>query len=212
MYLTWGQSASHRLQKHHIHHSTWALGNARKSINYKIWLTAPLSWFIPQPVLDFLLWHHLGPNYEERAHDLLQVRSKAISWLIIHVACDRFTDNISPTLSMGWTLLPWSNNTYGGQRYRLPGDCPPSIWTIVSVEILVTVAVWVLVALTLPTLIVRPAVDWNSRGHTAMALKLLVVPSPAATLNIVTAWRLGWIWYASGTNNIMRSTSNFQII
>ena len=29
----------------------------------------------------------------------------------------------------------------------------------VSVEILVTVAVWVLVALTLPTLIVRPAVD-----------------------------------------------------
>ena len=28
---------------------------------------------ILQPVLDFLLWHHLGPNYEERAHDLLQV-------------------------------------------------------------------------------------------------------------------------------------------
>ena len=24
-------------------------------------------------MLDFLLWHHLGPNYEERAHDLLQV-------------------------------------------------------------------------------------------------------------------------------------------
>lgn len=28
---------------------------------------------VSQPVLDYLLWHHLGQNYEERAHDLLQV-------------------------------------------------------------------------------------------------------------------------------------------
>jgi hypothetical protein len=30
-------------------------------------------------VLDFLLWHHLGPNYEERAHDLLQVYKQYFS-------------------------------------------------------------------------------------------------------------------------------------
>jgi hypothetical protein len=29
---------------------------------------------VSQPVLDYLLWHHLGCAYEERAHDLLQVR------------------------------------------------------------------------------------------------------------------------------------------
>jgi len=28
---------------------------------------------VSQVVLDYLLWHHLGQNYEERAHDLLQV-------------------------------------------------------------------------------------------------------------------------------------------
>jgi len=28
---------------------------------------------VSQPVLDYLLWHHLGSQYEERAHDLLQV-------------------------------------------------------------------------------------------------------------------------------------------
>jgi len=28
---------------------------------------------VTQPVLDYLLWHHLGQDYEERAHDLLQV-------------------------------------------------------------------------------------------------------------------------------------------
>jgi len=28
---------------------------------------------VSQPVLDYLLWHHLGQNYDERAHDLLQV-------------------------------------------------------------------------------------------------------------------------------------------
>jgi len=28
---------------------------------------------VTQPVLDYLLWHHLGQNFEERAHDLLQV-------------------------------------------------------------------------------------------------------------------------------------------
>jgi len=34
---------------------------------------------VSQPVLDFLLWHHLGPNYEERAHDLLQVYKQYFS-------------------------------------------------------------------------------------------------------------------------------------
>lgn len=28
---------------------------------------------VTQPVLDYLLWHHLGDSYDERAHDLLQV-------------------------------------------------------------------------------------------------------------------------------------------
>ena len=28
---------------------------------------------VTEPVLDYLLWHHLGVQYSERAHDLLQV-------------------------------------------------------------------------------------------------------------------------------------------
>ena len=28
---------------------------------------------ITQTVLDYLLWHHLGDDFDERAHDLLQV-------------------------------------------------------------------------------------------------------------------------------------------
>jgi len=28
---------------------------------------------VTQPVLEFLLWHHLGQDYQERAHDLLKV-------------------------------------------------------------------------------------------------------------------------------------------
>jgi hypothetical protein len=28
---------------------------------------------VTQPVLDYLLWHHLGPDYTERAHDLVNV-------------------------------------------------------------------------------------------------------------------------------------------
>jgi len=34
---------------------------------------------VSQPVLDYLLWHHLGQNYEERAHDLLQVYKQYFS-------------------------------------------------------------------------------------------------------------------------------------
>ena len=28
---------------------------------------------VTQAVLDYLLWHHLGPDYTERAHDLINV-------------------------------------------------------------------------------------------------------------------------------------------
>ena len=118
------------------------------------------NYFYVQPVLDFLLWHHLGPNYEERAHDLLQVSIPKTS----NVSCDRCTSNISPTLSMEWTLPPWSNSTYGGQRYHSQGQLffSPKV-ALISVEILVTVVVWVL-ARTPPTFIVRPAVDQNLGG------------------------------------------------
>jgi hypothetical protein len=28
---------------------------------------------VTQPVLDYLLWHHLGADYTERAHDLVNI-------------------------------------------------------------------------------------------------------------------------------------------
>ena len=34
---------------------------------------------ITQTVLDYLLWHHLGDDFAERAHDILQVFVKAVS-------------------------------------------------------------------------------------------------------------------------------------
>ena len=29
---------------------------------------------VTQTVLDYLLWHHLGDDFAERAHDILQVQ------------------------------------------------------------------------------------------------------------------------------------------
>jgi pimeloyl-ACP methyl ester carboxylesterase len=37
---------------------------------------------VSQTVLDYLLWHHLGQDYEERAHDLLQVYKHYFSTLV----------------------------------------------------------------------------------------------------------------------------------
>ena len=34
---------------------------------------------ITQTVLDYLLWHHLGDDFAERAHDILQVFVKPVS-------------------------------------------------------------------------------------------------------------------------------------
>jgi hypothetical protein len=28
---------------------------------------------VTQPVLDYLMWHHLGSDYAERAHDLVNI-------------------------------------------------------------------------------------------------------------------------------------------
>ena len=69
---------------------------------------------ILQPVLDFLLWHHLGPNYEERAHDLLQV-----------IAFNHFHDENKHECSSKCIILP------GLQAVFLPlckwdEPCPPS--------------------------------------------------------------------------------------
>ena len=73
MYLTWGRLAFHRSQPKYLH------GQESSVLWLIIWpskhSTPMCCWqkSCVQPVLDFLLWHHLGPNYEERAHDLLQV-------------------------------------------------------------------------------------------------------------------------------------------
>ena len=136
MYLTWGRLASHRSRQKYLD------GQESKCTAIAHFCCDDLcewSWSsyftthhdyisCAQPVLDFLLWHHLGPNYEERAHDLLQVKSQFPKLSFhstsnpLHASYDRCTSNISPTLSMGWTSPPWLNSTFGGQRYRLQGE------------------------------------------------------------------------------------------
>ena len=124
-----------------------------------------------------------------------------------HAAYDRYTSNIFPTLSMGWILPPWLNSTFGGQRYRLQGAFfVSSIFSLISVEILVTVVVWVLVARTPPTFIVRPAVDQNLGDH-SYGPQAVGSAIPCHFYIYYTAWRFGWMLYESGTAILMEVLS-----
>ena len=216
MYLTWGRLASHRSRQKYLD------GQESKCTAIAHFCCDDLcewSWSsyftthhdyisCAQPVLDFLLWHHLGPNYEERAHDLLQVNSNS----------QNFHFTLPPILYMRLMtgvqaiflqLCQWDEPRPPGWAVHLEDrDTAYKVsilshqsFALISVEILVTVAVWVLAARTPPTLIVRPAVDQNLGDH-SHGPKAVGSALPCH-LYIYTAWRLGSMLHKSGTAILM---------
>ena len=56
---------------------------------------------VTQTVLDYLLWHHLGDDYAERAHDILQVvlcdQNQQSIYMVLQVYKAHFSNNVNAT-------------------------------------------------------------------------------------------------------------------
>lgn len=127
MYLTWGRLVFHR-SRHKI--SRWW---SRKQVYCDV-----RNYFYVQPVLDFLLWHHLGPNYEERAHDLLQVNFPKTQFnrllIQLHVTCDMWYVGVQAIFLQlrqwdepcppGWTVHMEDRDTTHKVSYFSPQKLP----------------------------------------------------------------------------------------
>ena len=56
---------------------------------------------VTQPVLDYLMWHHLGSDYTERAHDLVNIYQHYFE-KDVKVVRDLFGSSSSPSVQYSY--------------------------------------------------------------------------------------------------------------